>query len=776
MIIRPHVDLKLFNMALAEPRMLKEELPSASFFYHPPEKEQQFARKLMTNDPEKYCEYTVYKIYHFINLFHKIRLTRFMCEFSENDRGDWELFKALIFDIDTKKETIYPTKNKVTTMVRIEDEVTEKIKELLEQEKKDKEVMEAHKDDEEFDDAVMSQEEQEAYLNKQKQLKRLQGRQKMFEDMKKNFYDQVEKFKEDCVDDSLNIFQTQIKNGDKVYKKLKPEIETALSEIVAAQEYDFEWYKRKFLDPGQVIKVLNPNLDIGKQGNWMKKFEKSMREKKERILKKLGKTQNQNPFILNYNDVYAQSAPGVYLTHEQKRHQRALSNRSRVKQARMPAQDMDRLEDELVDHIVESIQERRVAGMDADEEYASKKESKKLSRRRLRDLYDLFKRTISHKTKPYENHGAGRFNAEISRRIKSRRARSLALNVEIDDGDSTHNHSSNFQHSAHSSAKKTLVGSETDRVDMRDHKRSELSASKNPQRVSSLVKFDKHEEEVRALYNELTDFPRYNSTIKQKKEYNSFLAYIIDSVKHKKRRGQSKSSDLQSSPSEVSGSEQGRSISLRTTYSNFYKKATKNHQNQKDSVPQISNSYRESHGKVSHQGDSSNQNEKSSAVNSITKEKQERTKFKQQKRRNQSLDLSQPKSKYLIDKKLKDINFLERIGLVPKKYVGKKRRMRKVGLNLRKWNWRPQKVESQAFELIEIRESERLQKEKKRNQDSQFWKLRRRRFDHLNKAPNIPNVLKNKIDNTSLDEEGSKRSTRTKMRLVLSDLSSVRFQ
>ena len=61
-------------------------------------------------------------------------------------------------------------------------------------------------------------------------------------------------------------------------------------------------------------------------------------------------------------------------------------------------------------------------------------------------------------------------------------------------------------------------------------------------------------------------------------------------------------------------------------------------------------------------------------------------------------DLTKPGEKYEFDEtKLKDLEYLRSLGLIPVKYITQRFRMREIGLDSKKWSWKPNDIESVCF-------------------------------------------------------------------------------
>ena len=92
-------DCVYFERSKIEPKILQEKIPRASTDYIPHTVEDLFQTSLIERDNKIYCYYILYKIYHFMIDFHKIKLNKFIAEFSYDVQGGLFLTNVIIIDV-----------------------------------------------------------------------------------------------------------------------------------------------------------------------------------------------------------------------------------------------------------------------------------------------------------------------------------------------------------------------------------------------------------------------------------------------------------------------------------------------------------------------------------------------------------------------------------------------------------------------------------------------------------------------------------------------------
>lgn len=258
---RPFVDKELFNRASAEPHRIFRQLPKSARNYISEDDEVELMMDLMNQNSQKYIEYVTYKIYHFIEMFHGIKLLRFRTEFFENEFGDLELSNATIYHIYTEKDSIYKNSyDEAEHNYKMDNPLKERVEALLKVQKRKK--------------------KKDSYLNLEKQKKAKEPDEIILEKMQKIFYDEKFNFKEGIEHNSNKCFEAQVNYYNKAYALINPTLPKKLSEICLEENYCFDWDRKKQTDPEKLIKVLDPRLDLNNSKSWQTKVQRSIVQKK----------------------------------------------------------------------------------------------------------------------------------------------------------------------------------------------------------------------------------------------------------------------------------------------------------------------------------------------------------------------------------------------------------------------------------------------------------------------------------------------------------------
>lgn len=258
----------MFKRARLEPLNLYENVPKSSFDHMTQDGERSFMRELMNKDPKKYCEYCVYKIFHFVGIFYKITLHNFVCDFLENQAADYEFCSATIYDADSKHSNFYFIARSKEEYASMEQKMAYRIENLLEKEKE----AEIERRNREFEEMASK---------KPEICKILDGKRRMFNRMKTNFVKQISGMKRSM--GYAEQIEELLHRTDKDFKRVRPDFKGDLREIIQTGNYDYNWLKNKSLNPGGVINSLDPDLSDGNKKSWIGKVEKSIAIKRRKL-------------------------------------------------------------------------------------------------------------------------------------------------------------------------------------------------------------------------------------------------------------------------------------------------------------------------------------------------------------------------------------------------------------------------------------------------------------------------------------------------------------
>lgn len=232
----------------------------------------------MDENPKKYAEYCVYKIYHFLKIFHKVTLKHFECIFIENFAGDFELFNAVIYDAESKLENFLHITKKKNENLKLENLMADRIKKLIDSENQKKE--------EKIQFKKLSNQEKliragKDFKKRGQKYRIASGKRRMFNKMKHDFITKIKKYrKENGFEVKFNEIMEQ---ADKDFQRLRPDITPELSRIVASENYDYEWIRRKKLKQKEIIKSLDPEYRKGNKKSWIDKVNRSIIDKRRRL-------------------------------------------------------------------------------------------------------------------------------------------------------------------------------------------------------------------------------------------------------------------------------------------------------------------------------------------------------------------------------------------------------------------------------------------------------------------------------------------------------------
>ena len=303
--IRVLVDIKrpeslhtsLFERASAECSRLYRSLLTYSNESPAPSLDQTILSELK-GSPHLICEYFAYKVHHFIKSFHKINLLKYVCEFTENQFGVFELSDAKVYSLHTEKHNLYsqaPVARlaflnnvmKRATYSINRDIVADHQSKLrryvrLVQQNREAEKARAAGGEhvltvrEDFEDYSESDGEQAGLPNSEDDPQNLMNElkreyvedevqtaifKKMKEGVVKRFQDMRTELKRN------NVFQQRIEECELAFKEVLPEIQVKLQDIVMDEYMDFDWAQKKARDKKNLIPCLNPALNYVKRKN-----------------------------------------------------------------------------------------------------------------------------------------------------------------------------------------------------------------------------------------------------------------------------------------------------------------------------------------------------------------------------------------------------------------------------------------------------------------------------------------------------------------------------
>ena len=88
-----------FERAAIETKIILEKIPKASTSYINQDDEDIFLSNLSKKDSKTYCWYILYKVYHFIVEFYKIKLNKFIAEFNYDCFGNIWFTNVILIDV-----------------------------------------------------------------------------------------------------------------------------------------------------------------------------------------------------------------------------------------------------------------------------------------------------------------------------------------------------------------------------------------------------------------------------------------------------------------------------------------------------------------------------------------------------------------------------------------------------------------------------------------------------------------------------------------------------
>ena len=285
--------------------------------------------------PEVICDYYMYKIYHFLKVFHKIELELFVGEFVENAEGLIEFFNAKVYRINSDRDFLYSQAPvaKLAFLNSIQKRATAKIKQDIVAENHSKlmkyvdrlqKKREASKAEPPNQDHLMIQEDFEDYSASSEE-----GRKPLLEEESQHLLNQLKKeLAEDEIQNELffrmkhllakrfqdmrvdlrkrNAFKQNLEDCEVVFKTILPDLQVHLKDIVMDEFLDLEWAQKRARDPKNLIPCLNPALNLRNRNDLKSSKSKSVNLYKDQDL--TAGTNNYDFHLDDLNEVFQESA------------------------------------------------------------------------------------------------------------------------------------------------------------------------------------------------------------------------------------------------------------------------------------------------------------------------------------------------------------------------------------------------------------------------------------------------------------------------------------
>lgn len=267
---------------MVEPRRIKSiDMPADTPSNRSYEQELVYMRRLFGESPKKLCRYQVYKMFHYIRIFHEISLLVFSVDFIENSNSDWPAVDAKIFTVFSHRKELssMPSKEDVIPPAEVIAKKLQAMQDEINQEIATKDgiaqvtfLTQKATEDAEFYKAVDKM-AAEADSTDVPWLSKVPMKRPPDSSMKNEKFKEYVKFKQLLQKEfgEDNIYSAKMENKkkmsrmvdhtNKVFQQINPGMPKTLSAVVTAPNYTFDSaYKKYMLLPS---KKIHASMEIG---------------------------------------------------------------------------------------------------------------------------------------------------------------------------------------------------------------------------------------------------------------------------------------------------------------------------------------------------------------------------------------------------------------------------------------------------------------------------------------------------------------------------------